>query len=228
MPNFCSVEGCGKPCHGLGYCNTHYRRHKRNGHPGLQPKREKAKCSAPGCTELAHARGLCEKHLWRMKRGGSLGTTQRDKSGIAAANPSEYKAWQHMKGRCYDPNDKSFPDYGGRGIYVCERWLEKPFGFRHFLEDMGKKPGPQYSIDRIDNDGPYSPDNCRWATATEQANNRRTRRDTQLYTYNGKTKTLKEWSVATGIPWSRLRCRYCSKTFDKTKLLNVRDFRVKL
>ncbi len=227
MSNFCSVDGCSKPCHGLGYCNMHYRRFKRNGSPTLQSKKGPTACIVPGCKKLAHAKGLCEKHFWRMKRSGSLQPTQRDKSGVAAMNPREYRAWTHLKGRCYDKNDKSYHRYGGRGITVCDRWKEKPYGFKNFLDDMGKKPGPGYSIDRIDNDGPYSPENCRWATAKEQANNRRARMDAQFYTYNDETKTLKEWSDITGIPWNKLRSRYHSKTFDRTKLLDMEDFRVK-
>ena len=228
MPNFCSVSGCNKPCHGLGYCDTHYRRFKRNGHPGLQPKREKAMCSAPGCDNVAHSKGLCEKHLWRMKRGGCLEPRYRDKSGIARTHPREYRAWAKMKSRCYDKNDNSYHDYGRRGITVCKRWLEKPYGFRNFLSDMGGKPGPEYSIDRIDNNGPYSPENCRWATAKEQANNRRARKDLRLYTHNGVTKSLREWSEATGIPLNKLRTRYYSKTFDRSNLFQNRDLRRKI
>jgi hypothetical protein len=82
----------------------------------------------------------------------------------------EYNAWINMKLRCTSPKCKYYKDYGGRGIQVCERWRES---FENFLSDMGKKPSPELSIDRINNDGNYEPGNCRWATKIEQTNNRK-------------------------------------------------------
>jgi hypothetical protein len=80
---------------------------------------------------------------------------------------SEYLTWYQMNRRCTDPTNPRFPRYGGRGISVCERWQS----FRNFYADMGPRPSPDHSLDRINNDGSYSPDNCRWVTRLVQQHN---------------------------------------------------------
>jgi hypothetical protein len=77
----------------------------------------------------------------------------------------EYKAWDNMRSRCCNTKRHNYKNYGGRGIKVCDRWLNS---FENFLADIGRKPGPEYSVDRINNDGNYEPGNCRWATPSEQ------------------------------------------------------------
>lgn len=104
----------------------------------------------------------------------------------------EFNVWVMMRARCQDPDGKSYDRYGGRGIKVCERWAS----FKAFFEDMGSRPTADHQIDRIDNDGPYSPENCRWATRIEQCNNRS---DNRPITYQGVTRTLAEWARETGI-----------------------------
>lgn len=122
-------------------------------------------------------------------------------------NTAEYRAWIGMRRRCGSPTNQDYADYGARGIFVCERWQE----FTNFLEDMGPRPSPKHSLDRIDNDGPYSPENCQWADKQQQSKNRRS---SHLITYEGRTKTIKAWAkefrmdyltlwypiVKTGIP----------------------------
>ncbi len=116
----------------------------------------------------------------------------------------EHNSWQAMKGRCYNPNNKQYNDYGGRGIKVCDRWLNN---FENFLADMGKKPTPAHSLDRIDVNGDYAPENCRWATREEQNNNKRC---SIMVEHNGKTQTFKQWCDELNLPY------YCAVNMYKS------------
>lgn len=111
-----------------------------------------------------------------------------------------YKSWQRMRARCLYPSNNRYSKYGGRGIKVCDRWLDS---FANFLEDMGPRP-PGASIDRIDNDGDYEPGNCRWSSMfTQQQNTSRTR----LVEIDGKSKTISEWSLLSGIAYKTIFAR---------------------
>lgn len=100
----------------------------------------------------------------------------------------EHQTWKRLRARCSNPNLPDYPDYGGRGIKVCDRWKDS---FADFFEDMGSRPGKGYSIDRIDVNGDYCPENCRWATASQQASNKRK----MLIEYEGRTLSVADWSL---------------------------------
>ncbi len=115
----------------------------------------------------------------------------------------EYTSWMAMRARCYRRTAVQFSHYGGRGITVCPEWRQN---FEAFFRDMGPRPSFKYSLDRIDNDGPYAPWNCRWQEQTAQCNNRRSNRHVLV---NGERRTLAEASRACGVPYSTLRNRLC-------------------
>lgn len=111
-----------------------------------------------------------------------------------------YTSWECMKQRCLNVKNKKYKNYGGRGITVCERWME----FKNFIEDMGDRPKFS-SLERIDVNGNYCKENCKWSHSQEEQQNNR--RDNKYFTYKSKTKKLKEWSRVTGINYSTLRSR---------------------
>lgn len=117
----------------------------------------------------------------------------------ASKNPS-YSSWKNMRLRCSDPNHASFQRYGAKGITVCERWSS----FKNFLEDMGSRPEGM-SLDRIRNDEGYSPENCRWATRSEQQLNKN---NTIRIDFDGKCLTLIELADAIGVSYGAIFLRY--------------------
>jgi len=115
-------------------------------------------------------------------------------------NTPTFGSWQSIIARCERPSSISYQYYGAKGVTVCERWRHS---FEAFLEDMGPRPNGM-SIDRINSTGNYEPGNCRWATITEQNNNKS---DTRLITFNGKTMNMSAWAKEIGTSPSSLHSR---------------------
>lgn len=132
-------------------------------------------------------------------------------------NSSEYSIWSAMKKRCFDVNNQDYKNYGGRGITVCDRWVNS---FANFYADLGAKPDG-YSLDRIDVNGNYEPSNCKWSSLEEQANNKT---NSVKYTLNGETLTITQWSKKSGLKVASLRKRLTQGMELSRALVNV-DYR---
>lgn len=120
--------------------------------------------------------------------------------GLSRMFKAEYGIWKKMRARCKSNTDVQYVDYGGRGIKVDEAWES----FEVFINDMGRRPTPKHSLNRIDNDGPYCKSNCEWATAKEQANNRRSSKFIEV---EGELMTVAQASERFGIKYATLQRR---------------------
>ena len=139
-----------------------------------------------------------------VRRGSSCGCAVCHFKAPALANRThgmsgntlapEYTAWVSMHARCSRRSCSQYKNYGARGIRVCKRWSS----FEAFIADVGTRPSPEHSIDRRDSSGNYEPDNCRWATPSEQARNRR---NNLLITHNGRTMPLVAWTEESGLSY---------------------------
>ncbi len=168
---------------------------------------------------------ICGKlrHVWTDSLMGgeskSCGCKRRGAlthGATAGGKPNpEYIAWQRMKQRCYYPQTLDFERWGGRGITVCDRWKNS---FEAFLDDMGSKPAPRYSVERRDNDGHYEPNNCYWASPKEQARN--TRRNRHI-TFDNQTMNVAEWADTTGLPSQVIRDRLDKSGWSIEKTLTT-------
>jgi hypothetical protein len=136
-----------------------------------------------------------------LNRDTTIARNAKHGHSLRGAESREYQTWKSMKGRCLSPRNADYADYGGRGITVCDRWANN---FPLFLSDMGPCP-PKHTLERIDNDGPYAPDNCRWATRREQRRNQRGR--TTWVEAFGERLSLTDAAVKYGINRDRLRYR---------------------
>lgn len=136
--------------------------------------------------------------------------------GESNGKTPEHRCWSGMNSRCNNPNHPDYANYGGRGIKVCERWRV----YENFRDDMGRKPDPTWSLDRIDVNGNYCPENCRWASATEQIRNRT---NTAFVEFEGQRMSLPECAEKNGVEYSTLRRRVRGYGIDIHRAVKMKN-----
>jgi hypothetical protein len=137
--------------------------------------------------EAIKRRAVASCGCWQVEQVAARNTTH------GGSFTNEYGIWRGILQRCLNPNNGNYHRYGGRGITVCERWLQ----FENFRQDMGPRPSKRHSIDRTDNSGPYCPENCQWRVKRAQQRNMRTNR---LLAHAGETLCIAEWAERIGVP----------------------------
>lgn len=184
--------------------------------------------------EMAQQRSSSKKVMWvckcdcgnevtvigsALKNGNTASCGCLHKEGVrklftthGRSKTVEYHIWQGMMKRCYKPYVYAYPHYGGRGIKVCSEWQD----FENFYRDMGEKPEWANSIDRINNDADYSPDNCRWATQKDQCRNKR---NNHYLTLKGETKSAAEWAEMLSINVNTIYTRINHLGWDTERAL---------
>jgi hypothetical protein len=147
-------------------------------------------------------KGYCQSHYYRLIKYGNA-EYQYARIMDGRSLNALYHTYCFILSRCHNKKDKCYKLYGGRGITVCDRWLDKKDGFWNFVKDMGDRPSPKHSVDRIDNNKGYSPDNCRWATYHQQNANK-----------NNNNKTV-------GVSYRKAQKRYVARLMvNKVEVLN--------
>lgn len=176
--------------------------------PGTKRYRTVYKCDC-GVVGVAHNGALQSGHT------RSCGCITRDRlTRHGHSGTPIYKAWEKMVSRCTKETDPAFLHYGGRGITVCDRWLD----FQEFLRDMGASHAKGLWLERIDNSQGYSPVNCRWATAPEQNRNKRSN---VVITLHGRTQVLMDWCKEFGLPYPPIRARVRDLGWDAERALTT-------
>lgn len=149
------------------------------------------RCSIEECDNKHFGKGYCSKHYTRLRRNGDPNIVQYERHGYRFHRL--YPMWQHMKARCYNKNNRGYKHYGGRGIIVCNEWINNPPHFIEWVLKNGWKEGLE--IDRENNDGNYSPENCRFVTHKENIHNQRLLQSNNTSGYRGVTyyRNYEKW-----------------------------------
>ena len=203
----CGVEDCESKVICSGFCDKHYRRFKRYGDPLGFFVKEKTYCSLDNCNKPHKGHGFCNQHYQRFKKHGDPNFLSVELHGMDGT--PEYFSWVDMRRRCYNPKRPAYKDYGGRGIKVCDSWNNS---FIAFFENMGYRPSENHTLDRIDNEGDYTPENCRWATKEVQSRNQR------IYV-NNKTGVK-------GVSWDEKGKRWISSIYNNKKAISLGRYTV--